>query len=59
MKLKEIVHWKAVECGYDIVEVPVTKTYPSGGVSYTKVVPVFGWWQMLRPFFLLALGLRK
>jgi hypothetical protein len=41
------------------VEVPVTKTYPSGGVSYTKVVPFFGWWQMLRPFFLLSLRLRK
>jgi dolichol-phosphate mannosyltransferase len=53
------VHWKAVEHGYRIVEIPVTKTYPPAGVPYTKVVPFFGWWQMLRPFFLLAFGLRK
>jgi dolichol-phosphate mannosyltransferase len=53
------VHWKAVECGYRVVEVPVTKTYPTGGVSYTKVVPFLGWWHMLRPFLLLSLRLRK
>jgi dolichol-phosphate mannosyltransferase len=53
------VHWKAVEYGCRMAEVPVTKTYPSNGVPYTKVVPVLGWWQMLRPFFLLAFGLRK
>jgi dolichol-phosphate mannosyltransferase len=53
------IHWKAVECGYRVVEVPVTKTYPASGVPYTKVVPFFGWWQMLRPFFLLSLRLRK
>jgi dolichol-phosphate mannosyltransferase len=53
------LHWKAVECGYRVLEVPVTKTYPSGGVPYTKVVPFVGWWQMLRPFFLLSLRLRK
>ena len=53
------IHWKAVECGYRILEVPVTKTYPSGDVPYTKVVPFLGWWHMLRPFFLLSLRLRK
>ena len=53
------VHWKVVECGYRVAEVPVTKTYPSGGVPYTKVVPFLGWWHMLRPFFLLSLRLRK
>jgi dolichol-phosphate mannosyltransferase len=53
------IHWKAVECGYRIQEVPVTKTYPSGDAPYTKVVPFLGWWHMLRPFFLLSLRLRK
>jgi dolichol-phosphate mannosyltransferase len=53
------LHWKAVERGCRMVEIPVTKTYPVGHVPYTKVVPFIGWWQMLRPFFLLALGLRK
>jgi hypothetical protein len=37
----------------------VTKTYPSSGMSYTKVIPFFGWWQMLRPFFLRSLRLLK
>jgi dolichol-phosphate mannosyltransferase len=53
------VHWKVVQCGYRLVEVPVTKTYPSAGVPYTKIVPFVGWWHMLRPFLLLSLGLRK
>jgi dolichol-phosphate mannosyltransferase len=58
-ELEYYVHYKVVERGYRVVEVPVTKTYPSGDVPYTKIVPFLGWWQMLRPFFLLALGLRK
>jgi dolichol-phosphate mannosyltransferase len=58
-ELEYYLHWKAVECGYRIQEVPVTKTYPSGEVPYTKVVPFFGWWHMLRPFFLLSFRLRK
>jgi dolichol-phosphate mannosyltransferase len=58
-ELEYYIHWKTLECGYRIVEVPVTKTYPAGGVPYTKVVPFFGWWQMLRPFLLLSLRLRK
>jgi len=58
-EMEYYIHWKAVECGYRVVEVPVTKTYPANGVPYTKVVPFFGWWQMLRPFFLLSLRLRK
>ena len=53
------VHWKVVQCGYRLVEIPVTKTYPSAGVPYTKIVPFVGWWHMLRPFLLLFLGLRK
>jgi len=53
------LHWKAIHCGYRMTEVPVRKTYPSAGVPYTKIVPFVGWWHMLRPFFLLALGLRK
>lgn len=54
------VHWKVFQLGYRICEVPVTKTYPSAkGVPYTKIKPVTDWWKMLRPFVLLALGIRK
>src|ERR1041384_5461238 len=54
------VHWKVYQGGYRVVEVPVTKTYPAvSGVAYTKIRPIVGWWKMLRPFFLLALGIKK
>lgn len=54
------LHWKVHRCGYRVAEVPVTKTYPSSKhVSYTKVRPIFGWWQMLRPFIYLWLGIKE
>lgn len=54
------VHWKAYTLGYKVAEVPVTKTYPGvKGVEYSKIKPITGWWRMLRPFILLALGLKK
>jgi dolichol-phosphate mannosyltransferase len=54
------IHWKVFTLGYRILEVPVTKTYPSTkGVPYTKIQPFTGWWKMLRPFVLLALGIKK
>jgi hypothetical protein len=52
--------WNAVQLRYRICEVPVPKAYPSvKGVPYTKIRPVTDWWKMLRPFVLLALGIRK
>jgi dolichol-phosphate mannosyltransferase len=54
------VHWKADQCGYRLVEVPVTKTYPDKkGTAYTKIKPLTGWWKMLRPFIFLGLGIKK
>jgi dolichol-phosphate mannosyltransferase len=54
------VHWKAYTLGYRVAEVPVTKTYPGvKGVEYSKIKPITGWWRMLRPFILLALGIKK
>ncbi len=54
------VHWKAYTLGYEVAEVPVTKTYPGvKGVEYSKIKPITGWWRMLRPFILLALGIKK
>jgi dolichol-phosphate mannosyltransferase len=59
-ELEYYIHWKAYKLGYRVVEVAVTKTYPADKkVSYTKISPISGWWQMLRPFFLLALGIKK
>jgi dolichol-phosphate mannosyltransferase len=53
------VHWKAYTLGYRVVEVPVTKSYPSEkGVEYSKVKPFTGWWRMLRPFVLLFLRIK-
>ena len=53
------VHWKAYTLGYRVVEVPVTKSYPSEkGVEYSKVKPFVGWWRMLRPFILLSLRIK-
>ena len=53
------VHWYAYKLGYRVVEVPVSKIYPGGGVPYSKIRPITGWWRMLRPFVYLGLGLKK
>lgn len=59
-ELEYYIHWKVYRYGYRVCEVPVTKTYPANkNVSYTKISPFIGWWHMLRPFFLLSLGLKK
>ncbi len=53
------VHWKVYTYGYKVKEVPVTKSYPADkNVKYSKVSPITGWWQMLRPFVLLTLRLK-
>jgi dolichol-phosphate mannosyltransferase len=59
-ELEYYIHWKAYNSGLRVGEVPVTKTYPSDKkVSYSKIPPITGWWHMLRPFFLLALRIKK
>lgn len=59
-ELEYYIHWNVYKLGYRAREVAVTKTYPADKkVSYTKISPITGWWQMLRPFFLLALGIKK
>ncbi len=32
------------------LEVPITMRYPEAGVPYSKIPPLVGWWQMLRPW---------
>ena len=50
--------WKVLKLGYKHKEVPCTKIYPTKATGYTKMQPVAGWWSILRPIFLLGLGLR-
>ncbi len=51
--------WKTLRLGYKHLEVPCTKTYPARATGYTKMTPIIGWWSILRPVFLLSLGLRR
>ncbi len=51
--------WKAIKLGYRHTEVPCTKIYPPRRLGYTKMKPIIGWWDILRPVFLLGFGLRR
>ena len=51
--------YKMITLGYRHTEVPCTKIYPPKAVGNTKMKPVIGWWDILRPVFLLGLGLRR
>ena len=57
-ELEYYIHWKAITLGYRVVEVPVSKTYPSRRRGYSKIRPVIDWWHMVRPAVLLALHIR-
>jgi dolichol-phosphate mannosyltransferase len=50
---------KLLKLKFKTTEVPCTKIYPPKKLGNTKMRPVFDWWKMLRPIFILALGLRK
>jgi dolichol-phosphate mannosyltransferase len=58
-ELEPYLFFKAIRLGYKVKEVPVTKIYPPHQLGYTKMKPITGWWSILRPIFLLGLGLRK
>ena len=58
-ELEPYLYYKVIQCGYRTKEVPVTKIYPPRHLGYTKMRPIVGWWSILRPLFLLGLGLRK
>ncbi len=51
--------WKVLKLGYRHTEVPCTKVYPSKSIGNTKMRPVLDWWSILRPIFLLGLGLKN
>lgn len=58
-ELEPYLYYKVIKLGYKTKEVPVTKIYPPKSLGYTKMRPLVGWWSILRPLFLLSLGLRK
>jgi dolichol-phosphate mannosyltransferase len=58
-ELEPYLYYKVIKLGYKTTEVPVTKIYPPKKLGYTKMKPITGWWSILRPLFLLGLGLRK
>lgn len=51
--------WKVLRLGYRHTEVPCTKIYPPRSIGYTKMKPIVGWWSILRPIFLLGMGVRN
>ncbi|MBN2562054.1 MAG: glycosyltransferase family 2 protein [Phycisphaerae bacterium] len=58
-ELEPYIMFKAIRLGHRFKEVPVTKIYPPREQGYTKMKPITGWWSILRPIFLLGLGLKK
>lgn len=58
-ELEPYLYYKTLTLGYPTREVPVVKTYPPKKLGYTKMVPLVGWWGILRPLILLRLGLRR
>lgn len=58
-ELEPYLLFTMIRRGYGVREVPVTKIYPPAALGYTKMKPITGWWSILRPIFLLGLGLRK
>jgi dolichol-phosphate mannosyltransferase len=51
--------YKMIVLGLRHCEVPCTKIYPPRKIGNTKMKPVVGWWDMLRPVVFLGLGLKR
>ncbi len=58
-ELEPYILFRAIRQGYRVAEAPCTKIYPPRAQGYTKMKPVTGWWSILRPIFLLGLGLKR
>jgi dolichol-phosphate mannosyltransferase len=50
--------FKVLKLGYRHMEVPCTKLYPPRKVGNTKMKPIIGWWNILRPVYLLGWGIK-
>ncbi|HEX3999219.1 MAG TPA: glycosyltransferase family 2 protein [Pirellulales bacterium] len=51
--------YKLIVCGFRHTEVPCTKIYPPRRIGNTKMKPIIGWWDILRPVLLLGMGIRS
>lgn len=49
----------AVQLGYRVTEVPVTKIYPPKKLSYSKMVPFIDWWRITKPLIRVYFKERK
>jgi dolichol-phosphate mannosyltransferase len=58
-ELEPYFFYKAITLGYRVIEVPVTKFYPSKALGYTKMRPIIGWWSILRPLVFLGLRIKR
>ncbi|MFH1996608.1 MAG: glycosyltransferase family 2 protein [Candidatus Omnitrophota bacterium] len=58
-ELEVYLLYKVIKLGYKVTEAPVSKIYPPKSLGYTKMKPITGWWSILRPIFLLWLGIKK
>jgi len=50
--------YKMIKCGFRHTEVPCTKIYPAKRMGNTKMRPILDWWDILKPVFLLGLGIK-
>ena len=51
--------FQIIRCGLVHREVPCTKIYPPKKIGNTKMRPFIDWWDILKPVFLLGLGIRR
>jgi len=58
-ELEPYLFFKVINLGYRVTEAAVSKIYPTKKISYTKMRPIIDWWLILKPIFLLGLGLKK
>ncbi|NQT22669.1 MAG: glycosyltransferase family 2 protein [Candidatus Omnitrophica bacterium] len=58
-ELEPYLFYKAIKSNLKVTEAPVTKSYPTGDIGYTKMIPILDWWRIIRPIFLLKLKLKK
>lgn len=58
-ELEPYLFFKAIQLGYKVKEVPVTKIYPPKEEGYSKMRPFSGWWSILRPLVFLGLRIKQ
>ncbi len=57
--LETYLFLQAIRLGYQVEEVPITKTYPHSKTGYTKQKPWIDWWNYFKPIPYVTLGWKK